>query len=106
MGVKSNPNRVLLVVVSIVASLILLVITTIAVVVPSSPGYVGTYHYLCQITLALFGIPAGPALSFAAVVHGVNFIPVLVAGLFFAQHEGMAILKMSREVSDIEKVNV
>jgi len=85
------------------ASLILLVITTIAVVVPSSPGYVGTYHYLCQITLALFGVPAGPALSFAVVVHGINFLPVLVVGLFLAQYEGMAILKMSKDVSEIEK---
>ncbi len=88
------------------ASLILLVITTIAVVVPSSPGYVGTYHYLCQITLAMFGVPAGTALSFAAVVHGVNFLPVLIAGLILAQKEGMAILKMSEEVAEIEDPDV
>ena len=43
-------------------SLILLVITTIAVAVPSSPGYVGTYHYLCQVTLAMFGVPDGKEL--------------------------------------------
>lgn len=84
-------------------SLILLVITTIAVVVPSSPGYVGTYHYLCQISLAMVGVPAGPALSFATVVHGVNFFPVLIAGLFFAQREGTAIFKMSKHISEIEK---
>lgn len=84
-------------------SLILLVITTIAVVVPSSPGYVGTYHYLCQISLALFGVPAGPALSFAAIVHGVSIIPVFVVGLFFAHHEGMAIVKMSEEASNIKE---
>lgn len=88
------------------ASLILLVITTIAVVVPSSPGYVGTYHYLCQITLAMFGVPAGAALSFAAVVHGLNFLPVLVVGLLFAQKEGMAILKMTEEVSEFEDGDV
>lgn len=84
------------------ASLILLVITTIAVVVPSSPGYVGTYHYLCQITLAMFGVPAGPALSFATVVHGVNIFPVFAVGLFLAHHEGMAITKMSQAGAQIE----
>jgi len=84
-------------------SLILLVITTIAVVVPSSPGYVGTYHYLCQISLAMFGVPAGPALSFGTVVHGVSILPVFIVGLFFAHHEGMAILKMSGEASDIKE---
>ncbi len=83
-------------------SLILLVITTIAVVVPSSPGYVGTYHYLCQITLAMFSVPAGPALSYAAVVHGLNFLPVLLVGLYFGQREGSAIFRMSGNVSEIE----
>jgi uncharacterized protein (TIRG00374 family) len=81
------------------AALILLVITTIAVVVPSSPGYVGTYHYLCQITLAMFGVPDSPALSFAFVLHAVNFILVMLVGLAFAHYEGVAILKMSRETT-------
>jgi uncharacterized membrane protein YbhN (UPF0104 family) len=81
-------------------SLILLVITTIAVVVPSSPGYVGTYHYLCQITLAMFGISAGPALSFATVVHGVSIIPVFIVGLFLAQIQGTSILKMPEDTAE------
>ncbi|MBW1894655.1 MAG: flippase-like domain-containing protein [Deltaproteobacteria bacterium] len=84
-------------------SLILLVITTIAVVVPSSPGYVGTYHYLCQITLAMFGVSAGPALSFATVVHGVCFIPVFIVGLFFAHLQGTAILKMPEDTVEVEE---
>ncbi len=83
-------------------SLVLLVVTTIAVVVPSSPGYVGTYHYLCQIALAMFGVPAGPALSFATVVHGANFFPALIAGLLFAQYEGMAIFRTAGNESITE----
>ncbi len=75
-------------------SLILLVITSIAVVIPSSPGYVGIYHYLCQVSLAMFGVPAGPALSFATVMHGINFFPVLVVGLLFAYHEGVGISRV------------
>ena len=78
-------------------SLILLVITSIAIVVPSSPGYVGTYHYLCQISLNMFGVPADSALAFAVVVHAITFIPVFVVGLFFAQREGMSLLKMSEQ---------
>jgi uncharacterized membrane protein YbhN (UPF0104 family) len=77
------------------ASLVLLVITTVSIVVPSSPGYVGTYHYLCQVALGMFAVPAGPALSFAIAVHGINFLPVFLVGLGFARHEGMAISRMS-----------
>ncbi|MFH0844397.1 MAG: lysylphosphatidylglycerol synthase transmembrane domain-containing protein [Pseudomonadota bacterium] len=76
------------------ASLILLVITTIGVVIPSSPGYVGTYHYLCQVSLTMFGVLPGPALSFAAVVHGINFLPVLMAGLILSYFEGFKIFKI------------
>lgn len=73
------------------ASLILLVITSVAVVVPSSPGYIGPYHYLCQVSLAMFDIPAGPALSYATVVHAVSFLPVFFVGLAFANYEGMSL---------------
>jgi hypothetical protein len=75
-------------------SLIVLVVTTIGIVVPSSPGYVGTYHWLCQISLAMFGVPAGPALSFAMLIHGVNFLPVLIVGLILAYYEGVEIFRV------------
>jgi hypothetical protein len=74
-------------------SLVLLVITTISVVVPSSPGYVGTWHFLCQISLAMFGVPASPALSFAVAIHAVNFLPVLALAILFASYEGIRIYK-------------
>jgi len=85
------------------ASVVILVITTIAIAIPSSPGYVGTYHYLCQVSLAMFGVPAGPALSFAVVSHGVNFFPVFFVGLFYAHLEGIVILKNPEDDSDIKK---
>jgi glycosyltransferase 2 family protein len=77
------------------ASLVLLVITTVSIVVPSSPGYVGTYHYLCQLALSMFGVPAGPALSYAIAAHGITFIPVFLVGLVFARSEGVALSRMS-----------
>ncbi len=83
-------------------SLILLVITTIAVLVPSSPGYVGTYHFLCQISLGFFGVPESEALTYAFVVHGINFLPVLLAGLLFLSIEGMNV-KNLQEKADQEK---
>ena len=78
------------------AAMVLLVITTISVVVPSSPGYVGTYHYLCQISLGLFAVPKGIALSFAFVMHAVNFIPVLVVGLILVFAGGMNLRSLGK----------
>jgi hypothetical protein len=57
---------------------------------------VGTYHYLCQISLTLFGVPDGPALSFATAVHAINFLPVSIAGLILAYYEGVRITQFER----------
>jgi len=73
------------------AALVLLVITTFGVAVPSSPGYVGTYHFLCQLALGLFGVPESPALTFAIVFHAINFLPILVLGFMFLSWQGITL---------------
>jgi hypothetical protein len=75
------------------APVVLLVITTIGIVVPSSPGYVGTYHWLCQFGLGLYGIPKSPALAFALVHHGMNVIPFFLLGLVLAWKEGVSLVR-------------
>jgi glycosyltransferase 2 family protein len=85
-------------------ALVLLVITTISVVVPSSPGYVGAFHYLCQVGLGLFGVPAAPALSYATVAHAVCFLPVFVVGLALANYEGMSMRKPKVMEEELEPV--
>ena len=76
-------------------SLILLVVTSIALIVPSSPGYIGTYHYLCQLSLSMLGVSSSSALSFGAVVHAIDFFPVFILGLFFINYENVSIFNMS-----------
>jgi hypothetical protein len=73
--------------------LVVLVFTTISVVIPSTPGYVGTFHYLCQVALVMFGVSNSEALSFAVIVHIVGVVPVSVVGLICAHSEGVAIYR-------------
>jgi uncharacterized protein (TIRG00374 family) len=82
------------------AALVALVITTISVVVPSSPGYVGSYHFLCQLSLGLFAVPKGPALSYAFVMHAINIFPVFFLGLFIISREKISLAAIAREKSD------
>ena len=85
------------------ASLVLLVITTISILIPSSPGYVGTYHFLCQFALGLFSVPESPALSYAFVVHGINFIPILIVGLILYSAQNIRVGNLKTPVpSDIK----
>lgn len=80
------------------AGLVLLVITTISVVVPSSPGYVGTYHWLCQVSLELFHVPRAVGLTYAIVVHAINFFPVFFVGFILAWKEGIKLSKVQNEM--------
>ena len=77
--------------------LVVLVLTTISVVIPSTPGYVGTYHYLCQVALVMFGVTPSEALSFAVVAHFVSIVPVFLIGLGCANYEGVSIYRTSAE---------
>jgi uncharacterized membrane protein YbhN (UPF0104 family) len=74
---------------------VVLVITTISIVVPSSPGYVGTYHYLAVLSLSLFAVDKSTALSFAVVAHATAVLTVTVVGMACAWKEGVSLSTMS-----------
>jgi uncharacterized protein (TIRG00374 family) len=64
------------------ASLLLLVVLQISAVVPipTSPGRVGLFHYLCVITLAIFGLQRDVALAYGLVLHVLTYLPMAVGG--------------------------
>jgi len=64
------------------ACLLLLAVLQISAVVPipTSPGRVGLFHYLCIISLAIFGIAREPALSYSLVLHALFYLPIAVGG--------------------------
>jgi len=65
------------------AALVVLAISSIGVAIPT-PGGTGTYHFFTSETLTrLFGVPSGPALSYAAATHAVGFVGVTLIGLYF-----------------------
>jgi len=72
-----------------ITSLVVLVMVSIGIMIPSSPGYVGTYHLLCIQAMAFFSVPASEAAGFAVVLHVVNFIPVTLVGLVYFWKENL-----------------
>ena len=57
--------------------------TAFATVIPSSPGFVGTYHYFVTVSLGIVGIEGAKAVSFALVGHAVSTIPFTVVGVIW-----------------------
>jgi uncharacterized protein (TIRG00374 family) len=54
---------------------------TLATLLPSSPGYVGTFDYFAALGLAAYGAPAAGATAFALLTHLMLWLPVTAAGL-------------------------
>ena len=74
----------------VAASMFILVLLVFAVMVPASPGYIGTYHYACFKGLSAFGVPESTAVTVALVIHAVGFFPVIMAGLYYVWKSKMS----------------
>lgn len=73
------------------ASLFIMVLLVVAVMVPASPGYIGTYHYACFKALTAFGVSGEKALGVALIIHAVNFFPITFLGLWYLARDRMSL---------------
>uniref|UniRef100_C6E5S4 Flippase-like domain-containing protein n=1 Tax=Geobacter sp. (strain M21) TaxID=443144 RepID=C6E5S4_GEOSM len=77
------------------ASMFILVFLVFAVMVPASPGFVGTHHLACVTALSAFDIVGERALSIAIVIHAMGFLPVIAAGLFCLWRDKLSLKQIS-----------
>jgi len=64
------------------ASVIVLLFISVGTMIPSSPGFIGTFHVACAYALELMGVAPEIAASVAIAGHFVATVPWTVAGLF------------------------
>ncbi len=74
---------------NLTASLVVLATVSIGIMIPASPGFVGTYHWFCMTSLAFYHVPQSEALSFAVVSHALNTIPFTLIGLGYFWRENL-----------------
>jgi glycosyltransferase 2 family protein len=60
---------------------LLTAVVNLGVAIPSSPGFVGTYQWLCVSALAVFAVPRSDAFAFSVISHAAWFIPTSLAGV-------------------------
>jgi hypothetical protein len=65
----------------VVTALLVLVGLIAGIVLPSIPGRIGIFEYICVLALAVFAIPQAPALTYGILLHVVVFLPGLVLGV-------------------------
>jgi uncharacterized membrane protein YbhN (UPF0104 family) len=61
---------------------------TLATLIPSSPGYIGTFDYFAAQGLEAYGSPSAVAVAFALTVHAILWAPLTIAGLAYLFFHG------------------
>jgi glycosyltransferase 2 family protein len=80
-------------------SLLLVVLTALAVMLPSGPGFVGTFEMGVRYGLALVKVDESRALSVAIFYHTVQFIPITLLGLYHLWRQNFSLRRAVEEES-------
>jgi len=81
-----------------VAPMVVMVVLMLGLMVPSSPGFVGTFQYFASWGLLTFGVPESKALSFSIVYHASQHLPITALGLFYLWRGGLSFREISGKV--------
>jgi uncharacterized protein (TIRG00374 family) len=79
------------------AYLLALAIANLGTMIPSSPGYVGTFDALVQRSMALFAVPDAVALAYAFVLHLAIWLPPTLIGFFYLWRYNLNLGRITRE---------
>lgn len=83
----------------VVAALFVMAAANLGVLIPSSPGYIGTFHFFAMSALAVFGATRETALSYAVVSHAMQYLLVTGLGLFVLWRENLSLLRIRTEAA-------
>ena len=87
--------------VSLLAMLVVIAIMNLGLIIPSSPGYIGTYEFLGISALALFNVAHEPALEFALVLHALTLLVVVGLGTMSMMKRGYSLATASRSAGTV-----
>jgi hypothetical protein len=79
---------------------LLLVAQAAAVMIPSSPGFVGTHHAASFACLSLWGVSPETALGVALVMHAIGYFLTIAIGAIYLWMVGMSL----RDISHPDRV--
>ncbi len=65
----------------VVAGMLVVIAINLSLVLPSSPAALGVFEAATVVALRAFDVPQAEALSYALVLHLLNFVPFLVIGV-------------------------
>lgn len=80
-----------------ISAFVLLAVLQVGGFVPSSPGKIGVFQYLCILALALFGVDKSVGLTYGILLYLVAYGPPLILGVLFLWWDGINLRRLSAE---------
>jgi hypothetical protein len=77
------------------AGLFVLTVVNLGSAIPSSPGFIGVYHYLAVLALSVWVTDKSEALGYAIGTHGINVLTNILIGCTCLAREGIAFQSIS-----------
>jgi uncharacterized membrane protein YbhN (UPF0104 family) len=84
------------------AALFLQTLIAVGVALPSAPGFFGFFEKLATVGLAVYGVEAARATSWAIGFHILSFIPITLIGLWYFARLGIHLkeIEKAREATE------
>jgi hypothetical protein len=74
-------------------------VTALGMTVPSSPGFIGVFEFLTRETLALFGMEAGTALTYAVTAHLIVYVLYTLLGVICMQQQNLTYAEIQSRIA-------
>jgi hypothetical protein len=82
------------------AAVMVIIFVAFGKIIPSSPGAIGTYHYLVILVLMSFGVSKEVALGYAIVMHAFGFLVEVSLGLAFLFAGNLSLVRITRRAEE------
>jgi glycosyltransferase 2 family protein len=84
------------------AAVFVVVVVNLGSAIPSSPGFIGVYHYLVVLALSVWAIPKSEALGYALATHGLTLLFYLLVGGGCLWNKGIRLGQLASAASATE----
>ncbi len=84
------------------APIMVIIFAAFGKAIPSSPGGIGTLHYLILIVVMSFGVGKEVALGYAILLHGFGFLVEVAAGLTLLFSSHLSLGKITRTAEGLQ----
>lgn len=85
-----------------ISAFLLMAVLMVGGIVPSSPGKIGVFQYLCILTLGLFGVDKSIGLTYGILLYLVAYGTPMVGGIIALWWGGVNVGKIAKEAKEVK----